>query len=456
MILTVSNRTVLMPTSSRESDVLHDLRERLSFPNPQWLENEKAGRWNGRTPKTLWFAEWNGAEQVIPRGYTAQAMSYIRSRGVEVRIDDRRRALPPVEMNFSGVLRPYQEDALEAILKRDFGVLQAPTGSGKTIMALAAIAARKQPALIIVHTKELADQWVNRIESFLDIPRQEIGVMAGGKPRMGERITVALVQTLYRWRSMASERVGHLILNECHRCPARTFEEAVSTFDSKYMLGLSATPFRREGLTKVIYWHLGDQVHSVPANELIEAGEVLRAEVIQRETAFTTTLDASTEYARVLSELNMDPARNALIAEDVVAQVGASPGVCLVLSDRKAQCEALCELISGRGIEVAVLTGDTPASERKDIVDALNDGKVRVLVATGQLIGEGFDCKALTTLFLATPVKFSGRVIQYLGRILRPAPGKTKPLVYDYVDLNVGVLRASARARQRVYFDHAA
>ena len=108
-------------------------------------------------------------------------------------------------------------------------------------------------------------------------------------------------------------------------------------------------------------------------------------------------------------------------------------------------------MLRDAGIAADVLTGDTRDKEREAIVGRLNSGNVKVLVATGQLIGEGFDCRGLSTLFLATPIKFSGRLIQYLGRILRPAPGKDKARVYDFVDVNVGVLRASAKQRQRVY-----
>jgi len=152
----------------------------------------------------------------------------------------------------------------------------------------------------------------------------------------------------------------------------------------------------------------------------------------------------------MLSELTQDPARNALIAADVAREAEIGGGVCLVLSDRKAHVEALVELLAERGVEAAMLTGAQGNSERQNVVEALNSGKTQVLVATGQLIGEGFDCWELSTLFLATPIRFNGRLLQYLGRVLRPAPGKDKAKVYDYVD-PVGVLENAARARARVY-----
>jgi superfamily II DNA or RNA helicase len=153
----------------------------------------------------------------------------------------------------------------------------------------------------------------------------------------------------------------------------------------------------------------------------------------------------------MLSELTGDEDRNRLIVNDVAKEASNGGGVCLVLSDRKSHCEAISSMLSDTGVAADVLTGDTRDNEREAIVGRLNSGNVKVLVATGQLIGEGFDCRGLSTLFLATPIKFSGRLIQYLGRILRPAPGKDTARVYDFVDVNIGVLRASANQRQRVY-----
>jgi superfamily II DNA or RNA helicase len=153
----------------------------------------------------------------------------------------------------------------------------------------------------------------------------------------------------------------------------------------------------------------------------------------------------------MLSELTRDAERNALIAADVAQEARTGGGVCLVLSDRKTHCKALQAALQGHGIEAHLLTGDLSNGERQAVVVALNGGKVRVLVATGQLIGEGFDCRELSTLFLATPIRFNGRLLQYLGLVLRPAPGKDKARVYDYLDIQVGVLENAARERERVY-----
>jgi superfamily II DNA or RNA helicase len=177
-------------------------------------------------------------------------------------------------------------------------------------------------------------------------------------------------------------------------------------------------------------------------------------QVVVRETDFTPWHNPSLEYSKMLSELTEDPARNALIASDVAQEARKGGGVGLVLSDRKVHCETLQDALQTHGIKAELLSGDLTNGERQRVVESLNNGQVRVLVATGQLIGEGFDCRELTTFFLATPIKFNGRLLQYLGRILRPAPGKGKAVVFDYHDVNVGVLMAAAKARQRVYNSH--
>jgi len=429
------------------------IKARLTVANPKWLENERLGYWNGDTQREIkGYARKNGV-LLVPRGFMRQLLSLCRQHGVTPNIIDNRRILPQVKFEFAGNLRPFQEEAVTDVLARDFGTLSAPTGSGKTVVALYIVAKRGQPVLIVVHTKELLFQWIERIVTFLGTPKEEIGIIGAGKKTIGSRITVALVQSLYKCADEVAPYIGHLVVDECHRTPSRTFTEAVAVFDSRFMLGLSATPWRRDGLSKLIFWHVGDVTHEVKKPDLVATGDVLPADVIVRETDFQTSFDPSEEYTKMLSELTEDPGRNLLIAEDVIQQARNGAGICLVLSDRKAHCLELQHLIESLpgGLNAELLTGDLSANARRDVVERLNDGGVKVLVATGQLIGEGFDCRELSTLFLATPIKFNGRLIQYLGRVLRPAPGKEKARVFDYVDSQVGVLKAAFRNRRRIY-----
>lgn len=429
------------------------LTERLKIPNPKWLENNRMGRWNGDTPKSLVFYTRNAdGSLIIPRGYMGQLVRHCRDEGIDYRIDDHRRLLPSLDISFGGTLKPFQKTAVDTLSRKHFGTLTAPTGSGKTVMAMALIAERRQPALIIVHTQDLAEQWIRRIETFLGIPEAEVGRIGGGKKKIGDHLTVALVQSLYKCADEISPHIGFLIVDECHRCPSRTFTEAVSLFDSRYMLGLSATPWRRDNLSKLIFWHLGDIQHAIDPHQLVDSGDILAAEVIERPTEFKAHHDPTKHYSKMLAELTADDLRNRQIAQDVADEVQQTEGICLVLSDRKQHCETLKAILTLRHkIAAEVLTGDVEAGRRLEILGRIAEGKTRVLIATGQLLGEGFDCPNLSSLFLATPIRFSGRVLQYVGRVLRPALGKKQARIFDYVDVHVGVLKSAAVARQAVY-----
>jgi superfamily II DNA or RNA helicase len=438
-----------LPTELRE-----ELIKALSFPNPKWLENQRMGRWNGGVPKELRYYDKVGKDGLwIPRGYMRRLLIRLRREGLNYSLDDVRRSLDEVELPFTGKLRDFQQTAVAKMARRDFGTLCAPTGSGKTVMALFLIHQRRQPAIVVVHTKELAFQWIDRINSYLGMDKEAVGLIGAGRKQVGDSITVALVQSLYKCAEEVAPHIGHLVVDECHRAPSRTFTEAVTAFDCRYMLGLSATPWRRDKLSKLIFWHLGDVHHQVESEALVAKGHILAADVVWRSTRFEPYFDPVNEYAKMLAELTNDDERNRSIAADVaqVVESGAG-GICLVLSDRKKHCEVLRGLLQYKhGIEAALLTGDLSTEQRKAVLERLQSGREKVVVATGQLIGEGFDCPDLATLFLATPIRFSGRVLQYLGRILRPAQGKETATVYDYVDEKVPALLNAAQARRRVY-----
>ncbi|MBA4417404.1 MAG: restriction endonuclease subunit R [Syntrophus sp. (in: bacteria)] len=429
------------------SQVARIITDRLTMDNPKYLENEKRGRWNGNTDDTLTFYKKVTEGLICPRGFTKQAISILKRYDLPYRVIDNRRTLPDHSFTFTGTLTPAQEEAKAAILKRDHGTLTAPTGSGKTVLALSIIATRKQPTLVIVHTKELLTQWIDRAASFLNIPVKEIGMIGNGKQHIG-KITIGTVQSLKKHDIY--KHFGQVIVDECHHTPSTTFLEVITGFDAKYILGLSATPYRRDGLTRLIYFYLGDVVHRIEKSDLIQSGDLVPLEVIKRETAFTTWLDPTEEYSGMITELTEDTERNRLIVRDVEKEYRQGE-TCLILSDRKEHCRALAGLLQERGIETAVLIGDVSTVNRQVIVDRLNSGTLRAVCGTTQLIGEGFDCKALSVAFIATPIKFSGKLIQVIGRVLRPGPGKKQAKVYDYVDSNIGVLRSSAISRGRVY-----
>jgi superfamily II DNA or RNA helicase len=371
-----------------------------------------------------------------------QCLDLLKRHGIKPELVDQKRALPPIDIVFCGDLRGYQVRAVHDLMQRPFGVLEAATGSGKTIIALAVIADRRQPTLILVHSKELLHQWAERIRSFLGI---EPGLIGDGKHDV-QPVTVAIVNTARKHLDTIPQHFGHIVVDEAHRTPATMFTEVVRAFDSKYMLGLTATPYRRDGLTKLIYATLGDQTHKVDPGLLREQGAVMAPRVIRRETAFKYAY--ADDYARMITNLTEDMTRNRLIARDIMQHCSKCPGTALVVSDRVDHCEALASLVSRAGVVVEVLTGKASANERQRVVERVRSGEVEALMSTVQLIGEGFDCPGLSSLFLATPIRFKGRLLQVVGRILRPQDGK-RPVVFDYVDKRVGVLEAQAVARDR-------
>lgn len=431
----------------------------LTLENPKWLENLKMGRTNYRVSRHLkYYSTRAGGGLIVPRGYGERLARICADLGEAVEYEDQRRTLPEVDFSFSGELRPYQAEACAAMLRRRFGTLCAPTGAGKTVCGLFLIASRRQPALVVVHTRDLAQQWVERIEQFLGIPAREVGMIGSGKSRVGERVTVATVQSVYARARELKKRVGHIVVDECHRAPSRTFTAAVTAFDSAYSLGLSATPYRRDGLTQLIFWHLGEMHARIEGQDLMHSGAILRPEIRIVETDFRTRRDPTEEYAQIIADLTADDERNQLVVDTVaretreVSETREGRGASLILSDRKSHCHRLRDLLRERhGLEGLVLTGDVPLPERRRLIERIRAGEARAVFATGQLIGEGFDAENLTALFLATPVKFSGRLVQYLGRVLRPSPGKARPKVYDFVDGRVGALEAASRARAVVY-----
>jgi len=423
------------------------LKRHLTIDNPKYRDAKKYGRWVGKRikPRLYFFVEDQNSFW-FPRGFARQAIGLCRQHmGQSPKIIDKRMVLPEKDFRFHGQLRPYQVEAIKDVLQTHFGVLVAGTGSGKTVMALSIIAARRQPTLVLLHNKELMYQWRDRVLEFL---KMDAGLIGDGHFDI-RPVTIAIVNTARKHLTELPGCFGHLVVDECHRVPASLFTEVVKSFDSRYMLGLSATAYRREdGLTRLIYFYMGDRSHQADPEKLTSSGAILKPEFIQRYTDFNYGFRG--DYQALLKALTRDDNRNHMIVSDIKAAVKSEAGTILVVSDRVAHCEKLGAHLSTLGIKTRILTGRLSAEKRAEIVELVHQRQIKVLISTLQLVGEGFDADGLTTLFLTTPIKFSGRLRQVVGRILRPATDK-QPKVVDYIDHKIGVLRASARQRQRTY-----
>jgi len=201
---------------------------------------------------------------IIPRGFVATLVSFCKHENLSFKIIDNRKKLDFIEFDSEIELLPHQESAIEKTLDKDFGVIVSPPGSGKTIIGLEIIAQKRQPALIIVHRKQLFDQWIDRIQSFLKIPKKEIGKIGNQKFKVGKEITVAMIQSLSRNDAIdkISNCFGTIIVDECHHIPAKSFREAIVNFNSFYLYGLTATPKRKNNDEKLIYVYIGNILYN--------------------------------------------------------------------------------------------------------------------------------------------------------------------------------------------------
>ena len=450
--ITITNR-IIMEARLSEQAVIRDIKERLQFSNPEYWIRKQRKRSTYGVPEVIQGWQHVNQELRLPRGFTSELLSMLDEAGVECQVIDRTRRLPEVDFNFTGSLRgDYQEDAVADLLSRRFGTIASPTGSGKTVMGLYVLAKRRQPTCVVVHTGKLVRQWTERAVKFLGLEPEEIGYVTEGQVNIGNRLTIALVQTLHKHVRVVAPNIGHLLMDECHHAPASSFAKTIAGFDCTFTTGLSATHKRRDSMEPLIYWFLGPLVHEVGLGSLVRAGHVLAVEPIVRNTDFMSAIeyDGEVPWAALVSELTKDRSRNMLIANDILIELRERGGPVMVLSDRVDHCERLAGFLDGRA-RVLVAHGSKSRKMQETATAALESREIDVLVATGQLLGEGFDAASPNALFLTCPIAFGGRLEQYIGRICRPEPGKQQPRVYDYHDVNVGPLMAAAGKRMKTY-----
>ncbi len=446
MKITISNKIILEDVPE---PVLDELKKELIIKNPKRAENERLGYSNYNTPPYLYFIKRTPkGNYTIPRGYINKLGGILNSCGImgEEIIHDK--CNTPITFKVGLKLRDYQRDATDSVYLYKEAVLQAPTGSGKTAIAIWVMGLRQQSTLIIVHTKELMYQWEERIKQFTDMPHEYIGLYGDGHKEK-KSITIAIINSLNKSKAEWKDFFGFVIVDECHRCPSSTFTSFLSRVNPKYLLGLSATPYRRDGLGKVINFYLGETVHKIETKQLQERGHIMKATYKVIPTAFHKQVVSSADYPEVIKELVLCEDRNNLIVDEAIKESRRTTGVVLVISDRKEHCQTLYSRTEIR-YRPTILTGSSSQSMRKEVIKQLGEGKFKILYATGQLIGEGFDCPLLATLIITTPIKYEGRLIQYMGRVLRVAEGKDKSTVIDFND-PCWLLQGSLKKRIQTY-----
>ncbi|MBM3332625.1 hypothetical protein FJY68_12400 [candidate division WOR-3 bacterium] len=434
------------------------LKRLAAFPNPEFFKLNRLRLPTYPHPRIVFGGELQADRILLPRGVLDGAVRILSSAGANVSVVDKRERLKRMRVEFRGALTPEQANALRVLSKHEFGVFVAPPGAGKTVVACALVAARRTPTLILVHRQPLVEQWRSRLTQFLDVAEEGVGLVSGTKKRTTGRVDIAMLQTLSRAPDLgeALPYYGQVIVDECHHIPALSFEQVLKQLPARFVLGLTATPYRKDGLQKIIHFQCGPIRHEVRS---LEIGEVPKR-VVVRETGFSIPEEAGPRapFHVVWHFLVRDAARNEKIAGDVV-QALLQNRVPLVISDRREHLQSLCEVIqmqsSGADIRVFKLDGEVPLTARMKLMSELRaaiDRKQKAcLVSTASLVGEGFDLPALDTLFMALPISFKGRVVQYAGRLQRPSEGKKDVLVYDYVDSRCAIALKMYRNRLRAY-----
>jgi len=426
------------------------LRRALSYPNPAYLDRLRLGLSARGVPDRLCFLVEDGDGLRVPRGAIGTLKRLAAVDGAIVACEDHRitpaERLPELP---SPPLRPYQERAVDAMVRVTQGTVVVPCGGGKTRIGIGATSRLRTPALVLVHTLDLAEQWRSELKVLLGVDACLVG---DGEVSTGP-VTVALVQALTRrdrgWLDNFLAGFGLLLLDEAHHVAAQVFHELVDRCPAKHRFGLTATPEREDGLTALLELFLGPPVAEVTHEELVAAGVLKLPEVRTIETGFEFPYASAEDYARMLDTLVRDGERNGLIADLVVAEAAAGK-LCLVLSGRVDHCEALCTLIRARGVQAELLTGSVKKDRRTELLNAARAGKVPVLVAT-TLADEGLDLPALSRVFLTYPGRARGRTLQRLGRLMRTHPDKNDAVLFDFVDRKVPVLRRHHVERRRLY-----
>jgi superfamily II DNA or RNA helicase len=444
---------------------LNRIKRLAAFKNPDFYKAQAMRLPTYGKPRIISASEENEYYLSIPRGLENELIVLFKASNTAFDIEDKTNEGKSIEVRFTGCLREDQQQAANTLLNNKIGVLQAATGFGKTVIASYIIAARKTNTLVLVHTSALLTQWKKSLSQFLEFDRLisgektisepkkrkksrdgVIGLIGGGKNTVGAVVDIAIMQSLINEGEVKDivRNYGMVIIDECHHVSAFTFERILKTVTARYVYGLTATPKRQDGQQPIVFMQCGDIVYQV--NILSEAKKhPFDHYVLPRFTHFQmplTTNEKDFTITQIYSELSKDILRNKMIALDICAAV-KNGRTAIVLTQRKEHAALLAEAVSRECENVILMTGNASAKEKRETMEKLASiphGVSFVIVATGKLVGEGFDEPRLDTLFLASPIAWQGTLQQYAGRLHRIIENKKDVIVYDYIDIRVRML----------------
>ena len=443
---------IYIPVESLPQPLIARLKRIASFSNPVFFKTQALRFSTNGIPRFISLSRIEQGYLSVPRGCLDQAQKLLGDQNISVEFDDKRQAGKRLsKLKFKGDLRKDQKKAVTDLSKHDVGVLHAPTAFGKTVTAIGLIIKRKVNTLILVHSRQLLDQWKERLNAFVE--GSEIGVIGGGKRKPSLQIDIATYQSLIDKKSnTVNEAVfeyGQIIIDECHHLSAPRYEALLDEIHCRYVLGITATPNRQDGHQPIIFMQAGPVRHHVKS----DASNQFEQVVIVRQLYHQPPLEFSSQrglpnISKIYHWLQELEDRNQQIIEDVVATLknGRKP---LILTERRDHAEELGNMLEELKISFLVLRGAMKAKERQEAISALETAEV--LVATGKYIGEGFDLPKLDTLFLALPISWKGSLAQYAGRIHRQFTGKERVMIFDYVDENLPTLQRMFHRRIKGY-----
>ncbi len=431
------------------------IKKNLTYDNPKYLQAVAKGQWVN-CDKFIYYYRVKGDAIFVPRGYLNRLLYLLESyryNASNVQIEDQttKRKFSK-HIKFTSTDREYQKEALTKILKKRYGILEASTGAGKTFISIHYAVERGLKTLIIVHSKDLAQQWKQEILQHTN--QRGVGMIGGGEYVIRD-FTVCIINSLYNkmkdpdYAKVIRKEFGTVILDETHRAISPSWVYCINRLNPKFQLGLSATPFRADNLTGALYHNVGPKLYTVPRDTLQSIKAVLIPRIIRRQTGFCFNYRGS--YSKMISYLVSNRYRNDMIIKDVIYDIQTYNETVILVSDRVGHCQYLYNVLSrNRAVRPIMLTGKSNKQEREQGIQAIKKGNSNCLISTTKLLGEGFDAPALSALFLVVPIKFSGKLIQVVGRLLRPK-GNAVPRVYDYRDNRVSMLRVSGYHRDRIY-----
>jgi superfamily II DNA or RNA helicase len=436
------------------SAFLNQIKRLAAFQNPEFYSRQKMRLSTALTPRVIACAEEHPQHVALPRGSVGDLRNLLAEHGVRLRLNDQRVLGESLTAHFRGNLTEVQQQAAKSMLAHDLGVFVAPPGVGKTVVGTYLAAARGRSTLVLVHRKPLLDQWVAQLSLFLGLPPKAIGQIGGGKRIPTGRLDVAMLQSLVRDGTVddVAAAYGHVIVDECHHVPAASFERVMGEVKARYVTGLTATPYRRDGQQPIIHMQCGPVRFAIgQKNEA--AHRPFEHRLICRETAFRSCLRPDAGIQELYAAIAADTRRNELILNDLIGALeqGRSP---ILLTERKDHLEYFAARMRGFTRHLVVLQGEVTAKARREAMAqlaAIPNGEERLILATGRYIGEGFDDARLDTLFLAMPVSWKGTLVQYTGRLHRLSPGKSEVRIYDYVDAALPLLARMFERRLRGY-----